>query len=47
MAGWANGGRNWRTRVIFETNLRTSYAAGRWQQLQRIEIRALVALPPQ
>lgn len=36
--GWAyNGGRNWRTRVIFETNLRTSYAAGRWQQLQRIK----------
>lgn len=36
--GWRyNGGRNWRTRVIYETNLRTSYAAGRWQQLQRVK----------
>lgn len=33
--GWAyNGGRNWRTRVIYDTNLRTSYQAGRFQQLQ-------------
>lgn len=33
--GWDyNGGRNWRSRVIYETNLATSYAAGRWQQLQ-------------
>ena len=33
--GWAyNGGRNWRTRVIYETNLRTSYAAGRYAQLK-------------
>ncbi len=33
--GWSyNGGRNWRSRVIYETNLRTSYAAGRWAQLQ-------------
>lgn len=33
--GWSyNGGRNWRSRVIYETNLRTSYAAGRYQQLQ-------------
>ncbi len=32
--GWAyKGGRNWRTRVIYQTNLRTSYAAGRWAQL--------------
>ncbi|MDE2473218.1 MAG: hypothetical protein KGL35_32060, partial [Bradyrhizobium sp.] len=32
--GWAHkGGRNWRTRVIYQTNLRTSYAAGRWAQL--------------
>lgn len=36
--GWTyNGGRNWRTRVIFETNLRTSYAAGRYEQLQRLK----------
>ena len=33
--GWDyNGGRNWRSRVIYDTNLNTSYAAGRWQQLQ-------------
>lgn len=36
--GWtgegSRGGRAWRTRVIYETNLRTSHAAGRWQQLQ-------------
>lgn len=35
--GWTGegtpGGVAWRTRVIYETNLRTSYAAGRWQQL--------------
>lgn len=32
--GWNyNGGRGWRTRVIFETNLRTSYQAGRYAQL--------------
>lgn len=35
--GWAyNGGRNWRTRVIYETNLRTSYQAGRFAQMQRV-----------
>lgn len=34
--GWSyKGGRNWRTRVIYETNLRQSYNAGRWAQLQR------------
>lgn len=36
--GWtgegSEKGRAWRTRVIYETNLRTSYAAGRWEQLQ-------------
>ncbi|WP_286694985.1 PBECR2 nuclease fold domain-containing protein [Spongiibacter sp. UBA1325] len=32
--GWAyNGGRNWRTRIIYETNLRQSYQAGREQQM--------------
>lgn len=32
--GWSyNGGRGWRTRVIYETNLRTSYQAGRYAQL--------------
>ncbi|MDH0494256.1 PBECR2 nuclease fold domain-containing protein [Comamonas aquatica] len=33
--GWDyHGGRNWRSKVIYETNLATSYAAGRWEQLQ-------------
>jgi uncharacterized protein with gpF-like domain len=33
--GWAHrGDRMWRSTVIFETNIRTAYAAGRWQQLQ-------------
>jgi hypothetical protein len=35
--GWTgegtNAGRDWRTRVIYRTNLSASYAAGRWQQL--------------
>lgn len=32
--GWSyNGGRGWRTRVIYDTNLRTSYMAGRYQQM--------------
>lgn len=36
--GWSyRGGRNWRSRVIFETNMRTAYAAGRWQQIQRVK----------
>ncbi|MBF8273456.1 MAG: hypothetical protein HW380_2561 [Magnetococcales bacterium] len=33
-AGWDyKGGRNWRTRIIFETNIRTAYMAGRYQQM--------------
>ncbi len=36
--GWDyKGGRNWRSRVIYETNLRSSYAAGRYQQLQELK----------
>ena len=35
--GWtgegSKEGRDWRTRVIYRTNLSASYAAGRWQQL--------------
>jgi SPP1 gp7 family putative phage head morphogenesis protein len=34
--GWSyNGSRNWRSKVIFQTNMRTAYAAGKWQQAQR------------
>ncbi|AUB81444.1 phage minor head protein [Candidatus Thiodictyon syntrophicum] len=36
--GWTGegsaAGRAWRTEVIYSTNLRTSYAAGRWAQIQ-------------
>lgn len=36
--GWTGSdsaeGKAWRTRVIYETNLRSAYQAGRWQQLQ-------------
>jgi hypothetical protein len=40
--GWSyKGGRNWRSEVIYSTNIRTSYAAGRWQQLQDPDVRKL------
>ncbi|MGQ3072566.1 MAG: PBECR2 nuclease fold domain-containing protein [Ferrovibrionaceae bacterium] len=33
--GWDyKGGFGWRTRTIFDTNLRSSYAAGKWAQIQ-------------
>lgn len=32
--GWSyNGSRNWRSEIIYSTNIRSSYAAGRWAQL--------------
>lgn len=32
--GWSyKGGHNWRSAVIYNTNIRTAYQAGRWQQL--------------
>lgn len=38
--GWSyRGGRNWRTRVIYETNLRQSYSAGREEQMNDPELR--------
>ncbi|PLX49126.1 MAG: hypothetical protein C0613_08365 [Desulfobulbaceae bacterium] len=38
--GWTyNGGRNWRTRVIYDTNLRQSYNAGREAQMMDPELR--------
>ena len=41
--GWTGedtpGGVAWRTNVIYETNLRTSYAAGRWAQIQEVKAR--------
>lgn len=43
--GWTGEGTKagvaWRTRTIFETNLRTSYAAGRYRQLTDPELLAL------
>ncbi|RZS86062.1 PBECR2 nuclease fold domain-containing protein [Pigmentiphaga kullae] len=38
--GWDyNGSRNWRSKVIYDANLRSSYAAGRYQQLQAVKER--------
>lgn len=35
--GWDfNGGRDWRTRVIYDTNIRTAYQAGRYAQMKAI-----------
>lgn len=32
--GWTyNGSRGWRTRLIYETNIKTAHAAGRWKQM--------------
>ncbi len=38
--GWSyHGSRGWRSRVIFQTNLRTATAAGRWEQISRVKDR--------
>lgn len=38
--GWQyKGKRGWRSRVIFNTNMRTAYQAGRWHQIQRLKAR--------
>ncbi|NVF14997.1 PBECR2 nuclease fold domain-containing protein [Vreelandella maris] len=40
--GWAyKGSRSWRTRVIYDTNLRQSYAAGRERQMEDPALRRL------
>jgi SPP1 gp7 family putative phage head morphogenesis protein len=36
--GWSyKGGRNWRSRVIYDTNMRMAHAAGRWAQIQAVK----------
>ncbi len=38
--GWScNGSRGWRSRVIYQTNLRMAHASGRWRQIQRVKKR--------
>lgn len=38
--GWSHkGSPGWRSRVIFQTNLRTAHAAGRWAQIERLKDR--------
>lgn len=38
--GWAyKGGRGWRTRVIYDTNIRQAYNAGRWKQITDSDVR--------
>ena len=42
--GWQyKGGRNWRSRLIYETNLSTAYAAGHWREMNDPDV--LTALP--
>lgn len=36
--GWSyNGSRGWRSRTIFETNMRSAYSAGRWAQAVKLK----------
>lgn len=38
--GWSyTGGRDWRSRVIYETNLNQAYMAGKWEQIERLKDR--------
>ena len=38
--GWSyRGGRVWRARTIFQSNLRSAHAAGRWRQILRTAVR--------
>lgn len=38
--GWSyNGSRNWRSAVVFDTNISMAYSAGRWEQIQRVKSR--------
>lgn len=38
--GWSyEGTRNWRSELIYSTNIRTAYAAGRWEQLQDPDVK--------
>lgn len=38
--GWSyKGNRGWRTRTIYDNNLRTAHMAGRWKQMQRTKAR--------
>lgn len=38
--GWSyHGSRGWRSKIIFQTNLRTATAAGRWEQIARLKDR--------
>ena len=43
--GWTGqgtkAGEAWRTRIIYQTNVSTSYAAGRWKQLNDPELKAV------
>jgi len=40
--GWIyKGGRNWRSKVIYDTNLRTAYQAGRYKQMTDPDVTAL------
>ncbi len=38
--GWSyQGDRDWRSNIIYSTNLRTAYGAGRFEQLQAVKSR--------